>query len=302
MASPPERVETGGSLGLSFFQTERFTLFHPRIHEDSAHVVYRNETGDFAVISPRPRIDYEHYVPRSQKLGLKDPKVQDRYLDERLTRVRWLLEQAGVKEPTSLLEVGASDGTFLGRLRQALPRTSCSGVEPSGHHRTAARERGLTVFESLEALAPRTFDVVCMFHVFEHFEHPLEELARLQKALAPGGVFVIEIPSLSDPLVSLYNLQEFKDFYFQAQHPFVYSLPSVGRLLEGAGLHILATSGLQRYGLANHLHWLKERRPGRDDELDRLGAAIDPVYRRYVEESGRTDTLFVCFAPPGIAR
>jgi SAM-dependent methyltransferase len=296
-ASAADSIETGRSLGLSFFEAERFSLFHPRIYEDQEHAVYVNENVDFAVIWPRPRANYETYVPRSQKLGVKDPKLQQQYLDARLERVKRLLGQASVTSPRSLLEVGASDGTFLERLRAGLPGADCAGVEPSAPHRTLARERGFSMFESVDEVPGRRFDLVCMFHVFEHFEHPIRELAKLQTVLAPGGVFMIEIPALTDPLVSLYRLPEFKDFYFQSQHPFVYSLASLRRLLEAADQRILGTSCMQRYGLANHLHWLQQRRPGRDDALEAIGAALDPSYRRHLEDSARTDTVFACFAP-----
>jgi SAM-dependent methyltransferase len=297
MGQPDDQRATGRSLGLSFFEDERFAPFHPRIYEDTEHAVFINERADFALISPRPKFDYERYTPRTEKLGLKDAKVDRRYLDARLVRLREFLQGTGVGEPESLLEIGANDGAFLAHLRDAFPRTACTGVEPSAPHRGVAQERGLAMFASLEEVAPRKFPLVCMFHVFEHFENPVAEVAKMQAALAPGGIFVIEIPSLTDPLVSLYDIAAFKDFYFQAQHPFVYSLPSVRRLLEASGQRILGTSCLQRYGLGNHLQWLKHHRPGRDEALERVAAAVEPAYTRHLEAEGRTDTVFVCFGP-----
>ena len=41
------------------------------------------------------------------------------------------------------------------------------------------------------------FDLITMFHVLEHLEHPLRDLSHLGKLLKPGGYFVIEVPHIS---------------------------------------------------------------------------------------------------------
>jgi SAM-dependent methyltransferase len=291
------RTMTGRELGLNFFQDEPFGCVHPRIYESREHAVFMNEAKDFAAIYPRPRVDYGSYVPRSQKFGVKDPKVNDQYMQARLGRLRQLISQNGSAERRTLLEIGASDGTFLERVRDGLPHTECSGVEPSAPHRAAAAERGLAIAPAIEEFARQKFDVICMFHVFEHFEDPVDQVARMQPLLNEGGLFVIEIPVLTDPLLSFYRLDEFKDFYFQAQHPFVYSSRSIRRLLESAGQRVLDSKPLQRYGLGNHLGWLRERQPGRAAPFEELAAALDGPYRQYFEDSGLADTLFVSFAP-----
>ncbi len=288
---------TGRSLGLSFFEDEVFTRFHNRIYEDATHAVYLNEGRDFAVIHPRPRVDYRSYVPRSKKLGVKDPKVQERYLNRRFECLQTLVSTHCQRPPATVLEVGASDGTFLGKLVEGMPGAACSGVEPSAPHRSEALARSLNMTAGVEDLGSRKFDLICLFHVFEHFEDPFAELEKLAGLLTGDGVLVIEIPALSDPLLSLYAIEEFKDFYFQAQHPFIYSATSIRRLLESAGQRILGSQGMQRYGLANHLNWLATRRPGAGEVFADLAKALDPQYREYLESNGTTDTLFVCFAP-----
>src|SRR3989304_6107803 len=82
------------------------------IWDDPAISVYVNNANDFAFLFPRPSVDYERYVTRSKKLGLeKDP--------ERFRR-RYDKCQPWLSGREKILEVGASDGSFLRVLRDAL--------------------------------------------------------------------------------------------------------------------------------------------------------------------------------------
>ena len=45
----------------------------------------------------------------------------------------------------------------------------------------------------------REFDLITMFHVLEHLEHPIRDLSHLGNLLKPGGYFVIEVPNILYP-------------------------------------------------------------------------------------------------------
>lgn len=224
--------KTGAQLGLPFFQNELFHEFHPRIYEGDEWKVFINERNDFATIYPKPEVDYSVYLPRSQKLGAKDPKLQALYLQSRIDKIKLFLREKNLI-PASILEIGANDGTFLKLLSDEFPEAQCCGVEPSEPHRKLALEKGLKVYQGIIDCSERSFDIVCMFHTFEHFTDPIATLRDMHHFLSDKGIFIIEIPSLTDPLLSVYEIAAFKDFYFQAQHPFIYSPTALSRLLGG---------------------------------------------------------------------
>ena len=61
-----------------------------------------------------------------------------------------------------------------------------------------ARDRGtntLTGFIEDQPLTPRSFDVVCGWHVLEHIPDPLPSMERLRVALRPAGLAVFEVPN-----------------------------------------------------------------------------------------------------------
>ena len=104
---------------------------------------------------------------------------------------------------------------------------------------------------------------------------------------------IIEVPCLKDPLLSLYDCPAYQQFYYQTQHPFVYSAPSLARLLGHAVLEIVEEIAFQRYGIENHLHWLSRGEPGGDASLREIFSGLDDDYRNAVELTGDTDTVIM---------
>ena len=109
---------------------------------------------------------------------------------ERLSRLR---RHAGAGK---LLDVGCATGTFLGLAGEAF---DAAGVEPDPGTSEQARAAGRRV--STGALddvppAPGGFDAITMFHVIEHLDSPRRTLERARELLAPGGVLMIETPTV----------------------------------------------------------------------------------------------------------
>lgn len=274
---------------------EPFALWRRGISDNPAIDVYRNEAGDFVALSPTPTVDYVHYQPRHQRLGLSDYKKSQRLIEVRYGKIRSRLQSAA-----SVLEVGAAEGAFLAHLAAVQPGVALASVEPDEStrvHRDAIA--GLRQFPSLEAAAAGRLavDVVCLFHVFEHLADPASFLSPAKRVLAPGGRLIIEVPSLDDPLLSLYQSAAYRDFYFQQQHPFVYSASSLRRVLEHHGFTVEIVP-YQRYGLENHLAWLANARPGGSPELRQLFGSCEQTYIAALEQRGFTDTVFAIAQVP----
>jgi SAM-dependent methyltransferase len=132
----------------------------------------------------------EHYL-RELASRRRDARV-------RLTYMRpWA--QAG-----PLFDVGAAGGAFVAEADER--GFSASGVEPVPSFARAARERlGLDVREgSVEQLElpDRSFAAITMWHVLEHIREPLPVLAKLARALRPGGVLALEVPNAASAVAA----------------------------------------------------------------------------------------------------
>jgi SAM-dependent methyltransferase len=134
-------------------------------------------------------------------------------------------------------------------------------------------------------------DVICLFHVFEHLADPGSWLASARRLLAPGGQLIIEVPSLDDPLFSLFKCSAHYEFYFQKQHPFVYAGESLRRVLEHHAFTV-EIRPYQRYGIENHLAWLSSGKPGGNTEFAEIFANCESRYKAALECRGLTDTIF----------
>lgn len=276
----------------------RFHLLRSGVYDSADTEVYLNEEEDFAFLHPRPEVDYVRYKPRVAALELVEYKKSLAVVQRRFEKVCGGLRGAG-----SVLEIGAGDASFLAHVGTQCPNISLASQEIDQNTRPARDAvEGLVQYASLEEVrqSGERFDVICMFHVLEHIFDPGRFLANCVACLAPGGRLIIEVPSLDDPLLTLYDCEAYQRFYFQRQHPYVYSAGSMTRLLVHQGLEVERAIHHQRYGLENHLHWLSAGKPGGSKQLREILAGCEAAYMACLERQGRADSFIaLARAAPG---
>jgi SAM-dependent methyltransferase len=109
-----------------------------------------------------------------------------------------------IKMPCKLLDVGCGNGGFLKHLE------GCSfdahGLEPVKEAVDAANQAGLQVTQGnilTDSLVPENYDVVTLWHVFEHIKDPSAALNRIYTILKPGGVLVMSMPNVNSVAAQL---------------------------------------------------------------------------------------------------
>lgn len=266
-----------------------YALLREGVADDPGISVFANEARDFAFLDPKPCFDYEQYCPRVQSLGLRDYKKSANVFANRLEKIAPLLQGA-----SSFLEVGAADAAFLSLVHDHFPDLACASIEPDQSTRSARDALPwLTQFCSPAEAANHSVDWIGLFHVFEHLETPSQMLDDLRPILGREGKLLIEIPVLSDPVLSLYGSKAYEAFYFQRQHPYVYTAASLSRVLEHNGYSVERVIPYQRYGLENHLQWLTAGQPGGNQRFRDMFATIADGYKLALEAEGTTDTVLV---------
>lgn len=95
-----------------------------------------------------------------------------------------------------LLDIGCGDGVLL----EAADATgiACTGTELSPHLQQTLREKyqgRIAIWDSLEAMADQTFDVITLINVIEHVAAPQELLATLATQLSPAGLLFVHTPN-----------------------------------------------------------------------------------------------------------
>jgi len=268
-----------------------FSLFHTGVYDDPSINVYINHSKDFAFLSPVPATTYDTYKPRVSSLGLSNYKNQSEVYSRRYEKISTL-----IGDHASILEIGSSDAGFLALVHQDYPDIILHSVEPDQSTRPIRDQYSwLHQFDSIDATleANLKVDLVSLFHVFEHIHQPSFFFHQIKQLLSPSGFLLIEVPSLADPLLSLYSCSAYHDFYFQRQHPFIYSSSSLSRVLQFHGFNVLQSIPHQRYGLENHLQWITHSSPGGNTHYKSIFHSIDDTYRLSLESSSFADSVII---------
>lgn len=177
---------------------------------------------------------------------------------------------AAIRKDGDVLDVGCGDGQFLTLLAGAGYR--CQGIEPSRLAAYAAQKSGARVqrgFYDEEAYPAGTFDVITMIQVLEHMPAPRASLAAAWRHLRPGGLMIIEVPSITAPGFLAYRLTGIKRFVA----PPGGVIPShLGYYSPRTLSHLLALGGFDRRSL-----WTGRWRCRYTGFKQRLGWLLDPI-------------------------
>lgn len=283
---------------------KEMTLIHDKVWSIDDGNVYRCKRCDLSFIDPmmtkeQEDVFYKEFNKHVKARGVTSEESIQRYHEASLTIARERMEVVArfFQKQHKVLEIGSSTGAFLSLIKEC----DTSAVEPADENREFSKQFvSDSTYSSIEDVEEdEQFDIICMFHVFEHIREPGEFLKRCKRLLKADGIIVIEVPHIEDPLVSIYDIPAFKDFLFQPMHPMIYSVPSLDYIFNHHDLLASEVIYYQRYGLNNHLTWLKYQRPGGDALFDSMFKG-DQEYKDILEASKQTDTLFYIAHKEGI--
>lgn len=138
----------------------------------------------------------------------------------------------------ALLEIGCGNGFFLEEALAQGYRT-VAGVEPS----TAAADKAHPLVRPRIArdimrpglFAPGTFDVVCLFQVFDHLPDPAAVLDECLRVLRPGGLILCLNHNVA--AVSARLLGE-RSPIIDIEHTYLYSPATLARIFRVHGFRI----------------------------------------------------------------
>ena len=159
--------------------------------------------GVVYVSDPPAEKDINRYEKLNLKLELGDNpsgiinKLYYRIRSRMLHKKAMIVEKQAYRTSGTLLNYGAKTGFFS----YAMERRGWKVVSVEKYHEE--RIFSLQMFHhrmidipEMSQLKSGTFDVITLWHVFEHSYHPHELLDRFYELLRPGGVLVMACPNL----------------------------------------------------------------------------------------------------------
>jgi len=148
------------------------------------------------------------------------------------------------------------------------------------------------MFSNINELPDNKFDIMSLFHVFEHLTDPIDFLNIAYSKLKIGGRIIIEVPHARDFLITTLNNEEFKRFTFWSEHLILHTRQSLQKFLEFSGFDNITIQGVQRYPVSNHLYWLSNGKPGGHVKWDFFrNDNLDNAYSSTLASLDATDTL-----------
>jgi SAM-dependent methyltransferase len=217
---------------------------------------------------------------------------------ERLRRenFRDVLDRVGALVPLDgarLLDIGSAHGWFL---EEAAARGAhATGVEPEEDVAAEPLSKGLDVRVGyFPDVVPESeaFDVITFNDVLEHIPNARETLEACARALRPGGVIGINIPSadglgyrVAGATARIGMRGPFERFWqhgLPSPHCHYFTRASLSRLLEDTGFaveEVDALSAISRQGLWERVHTFRRTSPASVASFAALWAAA-PVLNR----------------------
>ena len=188
------------------------------------------------------------------------------------------------------LDVGTGDGEIIEKLYKSAK--SVSAIEPNKIYRTLLKKKNFKVYKMIDETENETFDVITLFHVFEHLLDPIETLKKLKSRLSKNGIIIIEVPHAKDFLLETLQCESFKKFTFWSEHLILHTKNSLGAFIRRAGFKNVFIMGVQRYPLSNHLYWLVHAKPGGHEKWAYLNSSsMANAYLTLLQSLDQTDTL-----------
>ena len=146
-------------------------------------------------------------------------------------RMRVIKQTTRGMEPSTLVDIGCGDGSFLLEAKQA--GWTVLGTEVNDR----IPSPGLEIWGSLDDLRTRApFGCITLWHSLEHLRDPMRALADLAEMLVPGGTFVVAVPNSRGWQARLFGRHWLH--LDVPRHLFHFSLPSLRAELDRAGLEV----------------------------------------------------------------
>ena len=128
----------------------------------------------------------------------------------------------------SLLDIGAGTGDFLKLAKNN--HWDVKGIEPNENAANLARQKGLEINESIDALEGLIFDVVTLWHVLEHLPDLEIIIEKIEALVKPGGILIVAVPNFKS-----YDAKFYKNYwaaYDTPRHLWHFSKVSMGKIFS----------------------------------------------------------------------
>jgi SAM-dependent methyltransferase len=197
----------------------------------------------------------------------------------------------------TVADVGCGAGALLDFVRGRAG--SQIAVEPCDLYHRDLEARGYHVYSyATDAAADWAgqVDVAFSIQVIDHTLNPRSFLESIRPLLRPGGRLIVSTPNRRDVLRDLLP-DTYPSFFYRVVHRWYFDADSLRECAQRAGYMVAEVRHVHRYGLANALRWLRDKRPSGNGRLEGIEPLADDLWVGYLEATGRSDCLYLALQP-----
>ena len=203
------------------------------------------EKSGLIYVDPVPFENTEEFYQteyRKSYKGVHRPKPKHVYRAGKIALERYARLEEVLPASAHCLDAGSSSGEFVYLLSNK--GHNAQGVEaniPYAEYSKSELEIAVCISPFSEFDTKEKFDLITMFHVLEHLEHPLRDLSHLGELLKPGGYFVIEVPNILYPDMAFSHK-------WHPGHLFSYTSQTLSMLMQKAGFETISCAPINDGG------------------------------------------------------
>jgi len=178
---------------------------------------------------------YENYLADEEKIV--------RTFKKRVEAIEKVVLKKG-----KMLDIGCATGFFMKAARDNKWRVE--GIEISEYAASYAKEHfGFKVYSKdflTLSLPEKTYDVITLWDVIEHFNNPTAALIKIRKLLKPNGILVLSTPDVNSIPANLTG-SKWVGYKLSDEHLTYFSIKTMTNLLEKTGFSVVKKSHIGKH-------------------------------------------------------
>ena len=157
----------------------------------------------------------------------------------------------GIDIPTGpALDYGCGNAAFTVALQEAFPNFQVIGADMQQEPPKALAQSQYRSYAELTEMRGQYSLILCR-HVLEHSYDPVGQLKKLSDLLMPGGVLVVEVPSLETKARILFG--KYWDNYYVPFHPIHFTREALRKTFLAANFNVIREGGAEMLKMGRSL-------------------------------------------------
>lgn len=205
---------------------------------DETYEIMLNEENEMLVTSPIPADLDKYYESEDYQSHHNQKKTVLNFIYNTVKKRSFKRKESLFQNESSIksiLDIGAGTGDFLEYCKDN--KYEVTGTEPSEAARKVAKQKGIDLYQSIDQIADRKFDVITMWHVLEHVPNLFECLEQLKEMLKEKGKLIVAVPNFKS-----YDAEYYKEYwaaYDVPRHLWHFSQKSIRTLFESVEMEVV---------------------------------------------------------------